>query len=71
MAAASAEPETVEKVAARALAKIEGVYAAYPRVQVEEGRLGNTDLAARIYKGFHPKLAGDVLLILDPLWFTE
>jgi predicted AlkP superfamily pyrophosphatase or phosphodiesterase len=69
--AAKADPEAVQKEAARAIARMEGIYAAHPRAQIEEGRLGNTDLASRLYKSFYPKLAGDVLVVTEQLWFTE
>jgi predicted AlkP superfamily pyrophosphatase or phosphodiesterase len=71
MAAASLDPEVAQKIAARAVAALDGVYYAYPRVQIEEGRLGDTDLASHLMKGFYPKLAGDVLVVTEALWFTE
>ncbi len=68
---AHADPAQVQQVAARAVAKLSGVYNAYPRAQIEEGRLGTTDLAQRLYKGFYPKVSGDVLLVSEQGWFTE
>jgi predicted AlkP superfamily pyrophosphatase or phosphodiesterase len=69
--ASGADAELLQRVAARAIQSVDGIYAAYPRTQVEEGRLGTTDLAGRLYKGFYPKLAGDVLVVMEQFWFTE
>lgn len=69
--AANVDPEAVQKVAARAISTLEGVYAAYPRAQIEEGRLSNTDLSAHLYKGFHPRVSGDVLVVSDQNFFVE
>ncbi len=71
IAAAKIEPEEVQKVAARAIARLEGVYNAFPRAQIEEGRLPQNDIGARIYKGFHPKVSGDVLVITEQNYFVE
>lgn len=68
---ARAEAAQVQAVAARAVAQIPGVYNTYPRAQIEEGRLGSTDLAQRLYKGFYPKVSGDVLVVAEQGWFTE
>ena len=69
--AARADQAQVQQVAARALSGLPGVYNAYPRAQIEEGRLGTTDLAQRLYKGFYPKVSGDVLMVAEQAWFTE
>jgi predicted AlkP superfamily pyrophosphatase or phosphodiesterase len=71
IAASGQDPEKVRVAAARALSGVEGIYAAYPREQVEQGRLGGTDLATLIYRGFHPGRSGDVLVVTEQLWFTE
>jgi predicted AlkP superfamily pyrophosphatase or phosphodiesterase len=57
-----------EETAAAALAAQPGIYAAYPRSRVLEGRLPHTEVAARIERSFHPKNAGDVVLVPDPFW---
>ena len=63
--------EAVQAVAARALTKIDGVYAAYPRAQIEAGQLPNTAMSARLYRAFHPRRAGDILLVAEAGWFSE
>jgi predicted AlkP superfamily pyrophosphatase or phosphodiesterase len=61
----------VQAVAARAIGQMPGVYAAYTRTQIEEGRLPATEMGARLYKGFYPKRAGDVLMVAEQAWFSE
>jgi predicted AlkP superfamily pyrophosphatase or phosphodiesterase len=57
-----------EETAAAALAGQPGIYAAYPRSRVLEGRLPHTEIAARIERSFHPRNAGDVVLVPAPFW---
>ncbi len=57
-----------EDVAATALAAVPGIYAAYTRTRILEGRLPRTDVGARIERSFHPAVSGDVVLITDPFW---
>jgi predicted AlkP superfamily pyrophosphatase or phosphodiesterase len=57
-----------EETAAAALARVPGIYAAYGRTRILEGRLPRTDIAARVERSFHPKVSGDVVLVSDPLW---
>jgi predicted AlkP superfamily pyrophosphatase or phosphodiesterase len=57
-----------EETAAEALARVPGIYAAYGRTRILEGRLPHTDVAARVERSFHPRVSGDVVLVSDPLW---
>jgi predicted AlkP superfamily pyrophosphatase or phosphodiesterase len=59
-----------EETAAAALAAQPGIYAAYPRSRVLEGRLPHTEIAARIERSFHPGNAGEVVLVPDPFWMS-
>src|SRR5262249_11578300 len=63
-----ADPEAAERVAARAVAGMDGVYDAYPRSQILAGQLGSTALASGIYRSFYPKRAGDVFVVPAPFW---
>lgn len=57
-----------EDVAATALARLPGIYAAYGRTRILEGRLPRTDVGDRIERSFHPRLSGDLVLVSDPFW---
>jgi predicted AlkP superfamily pyrophosphatase or phosphodiesterase len=57
-----------EETAAAALARQPGIYAAYGRTRILEGRLPHTDVAQRIERSFHPKVSGDVVLVSEPFW---
>ncbi len=60
------EPAKAEAVAAEAFRRQPGIYAAYTRGQIVEGRMPPTDIARRIVLGFHPAVSGDVVIVLDP-----
>ncbi len=60
------EPAKAEAVAAEAFRRQPGVYAAYTRGQILEGRMPPTDIARRVTLGFHPAVSGDVVIVLDP-----
>jgi hypothetical protein len=62
--------EQIEAVAARALSALPGVYVAYTRSQLEQGRVPATDVAQRVASGFHPKLSGDVIVVAEPGFYT-
>jgi predicted AlkP superfamily pyrophosphatase or phosphodiesterase len=57
-----------EDLAAAAVARLPGIYAAYGRTRILEGRLPRTDLGDRIERSFHPQRSGDVVLVSDPFW---
>ncbi len=57
-----------EEAAAAAIARVPGIYAAYGRTRILDGRLPHTDIAARIERSFHPKLSGDVVVVAEPFW---
>jgi predicted AlkP superfamily pyrophosphatase or phosphodiesterase len=57
-----------EDVAAAAVARLPGIYAAYGRTRILEGRLPRTDVGDRIERSFHPRLSGDLVLVSDPYW---
>jgi predicted AlkP superfamily pyrophosphatase or phosphodiesterase len=57
-----------EETAAEALARLPGIYAAYGRARILEGRLPATDVARRIARSFHPRVSGDVVLVSEPFW---
>jgi hypothetical protein len=60
------EPAKAEEVAAEALRRQPGIYAAYTRGQILDGRVPDTDIGHRVVLGFHPKVSGDVVIVLDP-----
>jgi hypothetical protein len=60
------EPAKAEEIAAEALRGQPGVYAAYTRGQILDGRVPDTDIGHRVVLGFHPKVSGDVVIVLDP-----
>lgn len=57
-----------EEVAAAAVARLPGIYAAYTRSQILAGELPHTDIGRRVERSFHPKVSGDVVLVSDPFW---
>ncbi|BCM93802.1 alkaline phosphatase PhoV [Abditibacteriota bacterium] len=69
--AAKVDPEEAQKVAARAIAAVDGVYTAFPRTQIEEGLLPDNDIGMRIAKGYYPKVSGDVLVVTEAYHFIE
>jgi predicted AlkP superfamily pyrophosphatase or phosphodiesterase len=62
--------EQIEAAAARAVAALPGVFAAYTRSQMEQGRLPATAVARRVAQGFHSRLSGDVLVVTEPGFYT-
>jgi predicted AlkP superfamily pyrophosphatase or phosphodiesterase len=58
----------VERAAAEAARKQPGIYEAWTRTMLEEGRLPRTDLGLRASRSFHPGRSGDVLLVEAPYW---
>jgi arylsulfatase A-like enzyme len=60
------EPAKAEAIAAEALRRQPGIYAAYTRDQILDGRMPDTDIGHRVVLGFHPKVSGDVVIVLDP-----
>jgi predicted AlkP superfamily pyrophosphatase or phosphodiesterase len=64
--------EEVEKVAAEAATKQEGVYAAFTRTQILKGQLPAWAWMTRLTNGFHPVLGGDLMIVEAPgvLWGT-
>ncbi len=65
------EPAKAEEVVAEALRRQPGIYAAYTRDQIVEGRVPDTDIGHRVMLGFHPKVSGDVVIVLDPYTVTN
>lgn len=65
------EPVKAEEVAAEALRRQPGIYAAYTRSQILDGRVPDTDIGHRVMLGFHPKVSGDVVIVLDPYTVTN
>jgi predicted AlkP superfamily pyrophosphatase or phosphodiesterase len=57
-----------EDVAAAAVGRLPGIYAAYGRTRILEGRLPRTDVGDRIERSFHPQVSGDVVLVSEPFW---
>jgi len=57
-----------EEIAAAAIARLPGIYAAYGRTRILEGRLPRTDVAARIERSFHPQVSGDMVVVSEPFW---
>ncbi len=61
----------VEAVAAKALEKTAGVHRAATRTDILSGRLPDTDWAARLYRNFHPRRSGDVVMVFEPNYFRS
>ncbi|HEX2224972.1 MAG TPA: alkaline phosphatase family protein [Thermoanaerobaculia bacterium] len=59
-----------EEIVAAALRRQPGIYAAYTRTQILEGRLPDHDIARRVARSFHPKVSGDVMIVTDPFWMS-
>lgn len=57
-----------EAAAAEALRREPGIYAAFTRSQILDGRLPDTDVGRRVARSFHPRVSGDVVLVSDPFW---
>lgn len=57
-----------EEIAAAALRRQPGIYAAYTRTQLLEGRMLDNDIARRVARSFHPQVSGDVVIVTDPFW---
>jgi predicted AlkP superfamily pyrophosphatase or phosphodiesterase len=57
-----------EDLAAAAVGRLPGIYAAYGRTRILEGRLPRTDVGDRIERSFHPRLSGDLVLVTEPFW---
>ena len=68
LAAKEIDLAQAEAVAAEALRKEPGIYAAFTRSQILDGRLPDTDIGRRIARSFHPKVSGDLVLVSDPFW---
>ncbi len=60
------ESARAEQIAAEALRRQPGIYAAFTRSQILDGRMPDTDIGHRVVLGFHPKVSGDVVIVLDP-----
>jgi len=58
--------DRAERVAAEALERIPGIYAAYTRSDILAGRLPRTDIARHVTLGFHPARSGDVVIVSLP-----
>ncbi len=57
-----------EEIAAAALRDQPGVYAAFTRTQILEGRMLDNDIARRVSRSFHPKVSGNVVIVPEPYW---
>ncbi len=71
LAKAGANPQDAQQIAARAIAKLDGIYDTYTRTQIETGALLRNDIGARLSLGFHPKVSGDVMVITESNYFIE
>ena len=61
----------IEEVAARAIAGLPGVYASYTRTQIMNNQIPPTDIASKLAYGYHARLGGDVVMIMDPSFVPE
>jgi hypothetical protein len=68
LAAKGIAAERAEEVAAGALRALPGIYNSYTRSQILAGRMLDNDIARRISRSFHPKVSGDVTVVLEPSW---
>jgi predicted AlkP superfamily pyrophosphatase or phosphodiesterase len=57
-----------QEIAAAALRRQPGIYAAFTRGQILDGRMLDNDIAQRVTRSFHPKVSGDVVIVPEPYW---
>ncbi|HEY8459029.1 MAG TPA: alkaline phosphatase family protein, partial [Blastocatellia bacterium] len=60
--------EDVERVASRAVLKIEGVAECFTRSQILSGRVPQTRIARSVCNGFHPHRNGNLVIVADPFY---
>lgn len=60
-----------EEIAARAVARVPGVYAAFGRTAVIEGRLPDTPIGSAVSRGFHPARSGDLVVVMEPFAMSD
>jgi hypothetical protein len=65
------EAGKAEALAAAALVTAPGIYAAYTREQILEGRLPKTEIGRRIERSFHPRRSGEVVIVQEPFWLPD
>ena len=63
-----ADQREVERIAADAIRKVDGVYMVVTRDQIQDGRTPDTDVARRVVTAFHPNVSGDLLVVLENLY---
>jgi hypothetical protein len=60
-----------EEVATRGVARVPGVYAAFGRTAVVEGRLPDTPIGRAVSRGFHPARSGDLVVVMEPFAMSD
>lgn len=60
-----------EAVAARGASRVPGVYAAFGRTAVIEGRLPDTPIGSAVSRGFHPARSGDLVVVMEPFAMSD
>lgn len=63
-----ADRARAERIAADAAAAFPGMRVCYTRTQIMNGALPPTPDARLVSLGFHPKVAGDVVIVAEPFW---
>lgn len=58
--------EDAQRIAVAAAAEVPGVYVAFTRAQIMEGRLPQWSWTPLIVNGFHPSLSGDLMVFENP-----
>ena len=66
IAAKNLSAEVVEQTAADAAATVPGIYAAYTRTNILQGRLPNVPWSDWVSNGFNPQYGGDVMVLEGP-----
>lgn len=66
MAAKSLKPEEVEQTAADAATTVPGIYAAYTRTNILQGRLPNVPWSEWVTNGLNPLYGGDLMILEAP-----
>ena len=69
--ARSVPASRAEEIAAAAFRKQKGIYTAYTRTQLLEGRMLDNDIAQRVSRSFHPKVSGNVIIVPEPYWVPD
>jgi predicted AlkP superfamily pyrophosphatase or phosphodiesterase len=61
----------VTNLFASEISKMAGVTSTFTFEEIATGSMPRSDIALAVTRNFHPERAGDIYVILDPLWFVK